>query len=217
MAETRSREQTRRRLMDAASELLRAAGPLSGIKLEDVARLAGVTATNVYHYFGDKQGLLRATLQQMIEDGRAFYVEGRNQRLAERRARIFYTAALSDDAAVASLLALDGADVDPMPNLEASIADLRKDVIDGHLDRSHDLEALHTLLVAARHGYGVFREHYAARLDLPVEELDRRVTAFLYHWLESLRPTADHAESGLAADPPAEATEPWAAVDGGLA
>ena len=51
---------------------------------------------------------------------------------------------------------------------------LRQDVIDGDIDRAHDLEALQVALSALLRGYRIFREPYAKRIDTDVDDLDER-------------------------------------------
>lgn len=71
-------EQTRRRIVTAASAVLRAKGA-AGFSLESVAKEAGVTRLTVYNQFGSRQALLEA-----IFDDRA--VTGGLQRLFEAMA-----------------------------------------------------------------------------------------------------------------------------------
>lgn len=54
-------EATRARIVEAASELVFAHG-VSRTGIEDVQRAAGVSASQLYHYFGDKQTLMRAVI-----------------------------------------------------------------------------------------------------------------------------------------------------------
>ncbi len=54
-------EATRARIVDAASELVFAHG-VTRTGVEDVQRKAGVSASQLYHYFGDKQTLMRAVI-----------------------------------------------------------------------------------------------------------------------------------------------------------
>src|ERR1700757_4236451 len=61
---SRPGDETRGALMDAALELLGERGVLSGLNLREVADSAGVTPANIYHWFGSRQGLLRAALQR---------------------------------------------------------------------------------------------------------------------------------------------------------
>lgn len=54
-------EATRARIVEAASALVFAHG-VSRTGVEDVQREAGVSASQLYHYFGDKQTLMRAVI-----------------------------------------------------------------------------------------------------------------------------------------------------------
>jgi AcrR family transcriptional regulator len=57
------REETERRLIDAAMTLFAARGSRS-VSLADVGRLAGYSSGIVSHHFGSKQGLLAAVVEQ---------------------------------------------------------------------------------------------------------------------------------------------------------
>ena len=76
--------------------------------------------------------------------------------------------------------------VDPIPQQEKALSRLRQDVIDGDIDREHDLEALQVALSALVRGYSIFRQPYAHRLDLDASELDRRVQKIVQGWLTSM-------------------------------
>ncbi len=67
--------QPRRRILDAAAALIAESG-IEGTSIREVCAAAGVTAPTVYHYFGDKSGLLDA----VVADGFERY-------LAEKRRR----------------------------------------------------------------------------------------------------------------------------------
>jgi AcrR family transcriptional regulator len=60
-------EERRRRLVDAAAELL-ADREIDAISLEDVARRAGIPVTSAYHFYGDKLSLLAALAARYGED-----------------------------------------------------------------------------------------------------------------------------------------------------
>ena len=66
---------------------------------------------------------------------------------------------------------------------DAALSVLRQDVIDGDIDRAHDLEALQ---VALGRGYRIFREPFAKRIDTHVDDLDERVAAIVRTWLEAM-------------------------------
>jgi hypothetical protein len=98
-----------------------------------------------------------------------------------------------NDSKLRALLVLDGDDtVDPIPLYELGLSQLRKDVIDGDIDRGHDLEALQVALSAAQRGYRIFRLPYAKRVGIDPNELDERVNNILRTWLEAMaQPPAD--------------------------
>lgn len=71
-------EQTRRKLLTAATEQFAAAG-LAGARVDAIARAAGVNKERIYQYFGDKAGLFSAVLEAEVEgllDGIAITGEG---------------------------------------------------------------------------------------------------------------------------------------------
>ena len=70
-----------------------------------------------------------------------------------------------------------------MPMYEAQLSQLRKDVIDGAIDKRHDLDALQVALSAFARGYRIFRLPYAKRVGVTPEELDQRVSRILTSWL----------------------------------
>ena len=59
-------EATRARVVEAASGLVFAHG-VTRTGVEDVQREAGVSASQLYHYFGDKQTLMRAVIAHQTE------------------------------------------------------------------------------------------------------------------------------------------------------
>ena len=59
-------EATRARIVEAASALVFAHG-VTRTGVEDVQREAGVSASQLYHYFGDKQTLMRAVIAHQTD------------------------------------------------------------------------------------------------------------------------------------------------------
>jgi TetR/AcrR family transcriptional repressor of nem operon len=57
---------TRARIVAAAAELMFRQG-VAGTSIPDVRQTAKVSTSQVYHYFGDKQGLVRAAIDHQIE------------------------------------------------------------------------------------------------------------------------------------------------------
>jgi AcrR family transcriptional regulator len=62
-------DQSRRRIQDAARELLRDAAAYPGFTVDAVARRADVARATVYYQFGSKTGLLEAVCDDLAEAG----------------------------------------------------------------------------------------------------------------------------------------------------
>jgi AcrR family transcriptional regulator len=182
----RNRTETERRLIDVALDLIRRNGVLAGLNLREVADGAGVNRGNIYHYFGSRRELLRAAINRRFEAVvESLTADRRGASFVERRLRAFKSADTIHDSELRALLVIDGDDtVDPMPRYEAALSGLRQDVIDGDIDRAHDLEALQVALSALLRGYRIFRKPYARRIDTNVKDLDERVAKIVRTWLE---------------------------------
>ena len=59
-------EQTRQRIVAAAAELMFDGG-VSATTIEDVRAAAGVSSSQVYHYFKDKKALVEAVIEYQTE------------------------------------------------------------------------------------------------------------------------------------------------------
>ena len=64
---TRSRADSEERLIVAAAQLLGEVGPRS-VSVRTIAERAGVNHGLVHHYFGGKDGLLRAAMSRLVEE-----------------------------------------------------------------------------------------------------------------------------------------------------
>ncbi|OON41625.1 transcriptional regulator BetI [Izhakiella australiensis] len=71
-------ERRKEQLINAAFETIGKAG-LAGITLSQVAKQAGMSTGIVSHYFGDKDGLLDATMRKILRDLRDAVAERRAQ------------------------------------------------------------------------------------------------------------------------------------------
>lgn len=190
----RSRIETENRLIEVALELIQKNGVLAGLNLREVAEGAGVNRGNIYHYFGSRQELLRKAINQRFDVLVDSITRGNKKKgFVARRLETFRLTASSIDSKLRALLVLDGDDsVDPIPMYESGLSSLRQDVINGDIDRSHDLEALQVALSALLRGYRIFRKPYAKRLGIGVSELDERVNRILRTWLEAMaRPSVE--------------------------
>jgi AcrR family transcriptional regulator len=61
-----SAQQTRERILEAARSSLRS-GPLGAVKVDDIAREAGVARSTLYVLFGSRPGLLEAVADDLLE------------------------------------------------------------------------------------------------------------------------------------------------------
>jgi AcrR family transcriptional regulator len=183
-----NRAGTEQRLIDAALGLIGRNGVLAGLNLREVADAAGVNRGNIYHYFGSRRELLRAAIARRFEAVVDIIVADRRGRsFVERRLRSFRSHRSIQDSHLRALLVIDGDEaVDPMPRFEEALSHLRQDVIDGHIDRAHDLEALQVTLSALLRGYRIFREPYAKRIGTDADDLDDRVAGIIRIWLEAM-------------------------------
>ena len=186
----RGRAETEQRLIDVALELIRDNGVLAGLNLRQVAEGAGVNRGNIYHYFGSRQELLRAAINRQFNAFVNSYAKGKAQAgFVARRLRAFRSNVSNDtnDSMLRALLVLDGDNtVDPIPLYEGQLSQLRQEVIDGDIDRGHDLDALQVELSAFVRGYRIFRLPYAKRVGIKPNELDDRVSKILRTWLEAM-------------------------------
>ena len=66
MTLTRKGQATRERILEAATELIGRRG-VAGTSTEDVRKAAGVSGSQLYHYFDSKQALVRAVITRQAE------------------------------------------------------------------------------------------------------------------------------------------------------
>lgn len=193
----RDRAATEQRLIEAALELIRKNGVLAGLNLREVAAAAGVNRGNIYHYFGSRQELLRTAINRRFDAVLDTIIASkRNVPFVERRLGTIRGKDSINDSQLRALLVLDGDDtVDPMPQYEAAVSRLRQDVIDGDIDRSHDLEAMHATLTALSRGYRIFRVPIAKRMGISAKALDGRVAGVVRVWLEAMERVPDARKS----------------------
>jgi AcrR family transcriptional regulator len=183
-----NRADTERRLIDSALDLIQRNGVLAGLNLREVADGAGVNRGNIYHYFGSRRELLRAAITHRFDAVvKSLIAKRRGVPFVDRRLQTFLETDKIQDSQLRALLVIDGdKTVDPIPRHELALSALRQDVIDGDIDRTHDLEALNVALVALRRGYSIFRRPLAARINTNVKDLDERVATILRTWLEAM-------------------------------
>jgi AcrR family transcriptional regulator len=64
---TRKGQETHRRIVSEAADLMYKQG-VAGTSIEQVQSAAGVSASQIYYYFGDKDGLVRAVIDYQTEN-----------------------------------------------------------------------------------------------------------------------------------------------------
>ncbi|MFD8263397.1 TetR/AcrR family transcriptional regulator [Streptomyces griseoluteus] len=63
---TKGGRKTRERIIETAAELMFHRG-VGGTSIPDIQAAAGVSASQIYHYFGDKQGLVLAVIDHQTD------------------------------------------------------------------------------------------------------------------------------------------------------
>lgn len=81
-------EQRKEQLINAAFETIGDVG-LAGVTLSQVAKEAGMSTGIVSHYFGDKEGLLNATMRRILRDLYDAMASCRQQADADASAQLF--------------------------------------------------------------------------------------------------------------------------------
>jgi AcrR family transcriptional regulator len=178
---------TRDALMDAALDQLLRKGVLAGLNLREVADAVGVTAANIYHYFGSRQGLLRAALAREMQQLGAEADELARTSLVTHRTRMFDVIATTPALALTALLALDDdPDFTPMPFLEKTRAGYRAQVEAGEIPADLDVDTLHLLTLATAIGFAIYGPAAARQLGISTTELHRRSHAMFERIIEAL-------------------------------
>ncbi|WP_305094319.1 TetR/AcrR family transcriptional regulator [Prescottella sp. R16] len=179
----RDRSLTDSLVFQAVRSLLVRDGVLAGFTFQAIADEAGVNRVQLYQKFGTRRGLLRAAIQDLMNETKADRSRYRNLPFVKRRRAIFEQALANPDVTrLEALLAQDGDDAYQIfPEIDLSRANLLRDYEEGALPEDADGVALHVLTAAAYMGYCVFRDGYARDVEIDAEELDGRVLeAFEY-------------------------------------
>lgn len=186
---TPDREATERALQDAALRLMERNGVLAGLNLREVAAEAGVNRGLVYHYFGSRRELLRASLSRSARKRFTDVAESADLGFRERMLHFVDTMIRHRQAVrLATLLISDGDEsLRTMPLRDLTRQRLAQDVDNGDLD-DLDLEAVHVATVSLTYGYVLYRERFAHELGVPVTELDDRFGAVAGRMYQGLEP-----------------------------
>ena len=178
---------TRDALLDAALAQLERKGVLAGLNLREVADAVGVTPANIYHYFGSRQGLLRAALAREMGRLELPLAAVAGASFVERRVRMFDAITSTPTLALTALLALDDdPDYEPMPFLAATRARVRGARRAGDVPADLDIDAAHLLALATSIGCAIYGEAAARQLGTTVDDLNARVRVVFERLLEGL-------------------------------
>lgn len=186
---TPDRDATERALQDAALRLMERNGVLAGLNLREVAAEAGVNRGLVYHYFGSRRELLRASLSRSARKRFTDVAEAGDLPFRERMLAFIQTMVRHREAVrLATLLISDGDEsLRTMPLRDLTRQRLAEDVDAGDLD-DVDLEAVHVASVSLTYGYVLYRERFAHELGISVTELDDRFGAVADRMYRGLEP-----------------------------
>lgn len=190
----RDREATEKQLLETALTIMKRDGVLAGLNLATVADEASVNRGQIYQYFGNRQNLLRAALEQNAWDAKALQV-GKGLPFTERRKAVTRSAVENPERfKLMALLILDGDSSIPLfRNLERTREDLARDQQEGSLNAERDALMCHLLSAIIYMGYGVFREKMSDESGIPAEELDSRLLALtseIYNYLATTPPSS---------------------------
>jgi AcrR family transcriptional regulator len=170
------RARTEAALAEAAVRLLERNGVLAGLNLREVADDAGVNRGLVYQYFGSRRELLRAALKRDLTERMDAMGAIRHQPVRQS-VRLLLRAMLKHRGAVrlGTLLVLDGdPQVRAMPLRRDTMRALARAQAEDSL-RAGDTEAMHAAVMSLVYGYTIYRDHLAADLGIPADQLDVRV------------------------------------------
>lgn len=173
--------------MVAALEQLAGRGVLAGLNLREVADAVGVTPANIYHYFGSRQGLLRAALVRETNRLAEPLAEISQTPFVERRTRMFDVIIETPALAMTALLALDGdPDYEPLPFLDATRAQYRAQMEAGTIPSDLDIDAAHLLSLATSIGFAIYGVAAARQLGITPAELHARARVVFERMLSAL-------------------------------
>lgn len=188
----RDRPQTEADLRAAARELLDSQGALAGLNLREVAARAGVNRGQIYQYYGSRQALLRAAISDILTTSAPNPAGHFDLPFAERRRRVFQWALGEPDLVkYEALLALDGdEELSIVPFFEQTLEAIEHDYAHGDLAPDVDGVAAHIMTAATYMGYCIFREVFARNVEIPISELDERVSRLYDRMLQGLEGSA---------------------------
>lgn len=185
-----NRADARRTILDASESLLLEVGH-DGFSIRRLVERCGYSAPTIYHYFGDKNGLVDALLEErllaeLIESQRAVPHFADPLEEAQARSEAFARWGMERPSQYELLTLPRGEDANPLPSGEEALALMQSPyqrlVEAGRLD-SGDIDALGQAVWACLHGLISLR---AIRRDVEWQPdlIARSVDAVLRGWLD---------------------------------
>ncbi|HYU12681.1 MAG TPA: TetR/AcrR family transcriptional regulator [Stellaceae bacterium] len=184
----RTPEEARQLILDTAQQLIARAGP-EGLRLQEIAAVAGISHPLILHHFGSREGLVRALTQQAVAELRDKLVAamGSAQYSLEEQLDQVFDAFRNGLAQRLAWLAT----IDPAGE-QAGAATIMRDIADSlharrvasappgmEPDRA-DTEALLHLIAAAAFGDAIFGPRLRRSAGLPpTSETEHRFRAWL--------------------------------------
>lgn len=185
---SRSVEQNKEEIIQAALLVFAERGILGGLRASEVAERAGSHRSWVYKYFGGRRGLMREALRHEVGQWIPEIRRSRHLPFVERFVNaIQATASHPSHVRLLTTLILDGdPEASPMPIRAKTQESLEKDIKDGYLDEGTDLMALSTILGSLMWGYSLYRDSFARDFQIDPFELQERATPYFRRLLASL-------------------------------
>jgi AcrR family transcriptional regulator len=163
-----------------------------------VAQSAGANRASIYHYFGSREGLLRAAIGKRLKELRPTWLEDRRRPFIERRMHAFDVVSAREPTLVKLILLMmleDAVPFDPLVlDLDRARSSIQEDVDDGVLPTDTDIDLVHVMPLAAYVGYGLMRDWISQELGVELDELDQRARPVFEAMLRGLlTPVEDDA------------------------
>jgi AcrR family transcriptional regulator len=174
-----SREEASRALVDAAATLF-AERPSGRVTVREIAAEAGVNPTYVHRYFGSKQNLMRAAMEQ---SQRAIAANLSRMTDVRRDLGLLYQATVGEKEFIAVLAraSLDGALPDfpaGYPTMAGLVERIQAEIADGTLAGERDPRVIVACLGSLTLGYALFGRFVRRGTgleDVPDEDLEAAI------------------------------------------
>ncbi len=190
---------TREALMEAALDHVQEHGVLAGLNLREVADAVGVTPANIYHYFGSRQGLLRAALNHEVQQLLGRIDVAVTGPYVDWRVGIFDLALDHPSFRTTALLALDGdPDYEPFALYDLAQEHYQRLIDEGGLPEDFDVVAGHLLSLSMAVGVAIYGDAVARQVGIDPVELRARARALFVTLTAALVPPG---REGPAASP----------------